>query len=133
MSLSHSSFTFFSNPSGTIQVLDPHRPAISVGQFFAVNGESHIIGETHGADLGCEYRFQGYNTVTLLRDDEKTLESKYGKLTGTLTQTISGNTRTYQQCTFIGFRAFESPWLDGSGVNGWIMRGILLWRQRKRG
>lgn len=133
MSITHSSFTFFSNPSGTIQVAEPHAPPIAIGQFFGVHGESHIIGETYGADLICEYRFQGYSTIALLRTDEKTLESKIGKLKGTLTQTISGNDRAYQQCTFLGFRPFEPPFLDGSGVNGWVMRGILLWRQRRRG
>lgn len=133
MSLSHDSFTFFSNPEGVIQVVQPHQPAIAVGAFFGVIGESHIIGEPQGADLACEYRFQNYNTIATLRSAEKTLEANYGKLTGTLTQTISGNTREYKETTFIGFRAFEAPFLDGSGAHGWVMRGILLWRQRRRG
>lgn len=133
MSLSQNSFVFFSNPSGVIQVIEPHRPVIAVGQFFGVIGESHIIGDPHGADLACEYRFQNYSTIANLRTHEKNLEARYGKLTGTLTQTIAGADRAYKQCTFIGFRSFEPPFLDGSGVNGWVMRGILLWRQRRRG
>lgn len=133
MSLSHSSFSFFSNPSGVVETLSPHEIPIVTGQFFGVIGESHIIGETYGVDLACEYRFQDYATIALLRADKKTLEGKIGKLTGTLTQTILTYDQTFQECTFLGFQPFEAPWFDGSGVHGWVQNGRLLWRQRKRG
>jgi hypothetical protein len=133
MSLSHSSFSFFSLPSGVIEVVSPHQLPIVIQQFLAVNGESHIIGETYGCDLRCEFRFQGYDTITLLRADQKTLEGKQGKLTGTLTQTISTNDSAYQQCTFLGFAASGPPFFDGSGVHDWVQFGHLFWRQRRRG
>jgi hypothetical protein len=133
MSLSHSGFSFFSNPSGVIEEVTPHQLPIVIQQFLGVNGESHIIGETYGCDLRCEFRFQGYNNIALLRADKKTLEGKQGKLTGTLTQTISGSDSSYQQCTFLGFAGTGAPFLDGSGVHGWVQFGYLFWRQRKRG
>lgn len=133
MSLSHSGFSFFSHPSGLIAEIAPHQLPIVIQQFLGVNGESHIIGETYGCDLRCEFRFQGYNTIELLRTDKKTLEGKIGKLTGTLTQTISGADNTYQQCTFLGFAPSGPVFLDGSGVHGYVQFGNLFWRQRKRG
>lgn len=133
MSLSHSSFSFFSLPSGVIEVISPHQLPIVIQQFLGVNGESHIIGETYGADLRCEFRFQNYNTIALLRADQRTLEGKQGKLTGTLTQTISASNSTYQQCTFLGFAPIAPVFLDGSGVHGYVQFGYLFWRQRRRG
>lgn len=134
MSLSHDSFAFFGlGTEGVIEEIGPHQLPIAVGQFFGVVGESHIIGETYGVDLRCSFRFQGYNTITLLRTDKKTLESKIGKLTGTLTQTISGNANAYEDCTFLGFAPLRPPFLDGSGVYGWVQFGHLFWRQRTRG
>lgn len=134
MSLSHSSFTFFSLATdGVIVESAPHQLPIVIGQFLGVLGENHIIGETYGCDLRCSFRFQGYDSLDLLRADKKTLESKIGKLTGTLTQTIGANTYRFQECTFLGFAPSGPPFLDGSGVYGWVQFGNLFWRQRRRG
>lgn len=132
MSLSHDGFTFFSNPSGPIVTAGPHEPQIIVSRFFGLIGESHLLGETWGRDLFCEYRFQGYNTTALLMTDWDTLGQKIVKLTGTLAQTISGNTANFPSCTFLGFVPSRPMFLDGSGVNGWVQPGRLIWRQRVR-
>lgn len=133
MSLSHSGFTYFStqNASGTIQIVSPHDLTIVIGQFFGVVGESHIISEPGGADLACEYRFQDYASLSTLRTAERSMVGWYGKATGTLTKTgADASVQSFRDCTFQKFQPFESPWKDAGG-RGWIMRGILLWRQRR--
>lgn len=120
-------------PSEIIQVIAPHQLPIVTGQFIGVIGESHIIGETYGADLRCDFRFQGYADLASLRADQKTLESKIGKLTGTLSQTVNSSTQTFQCSTFLGFAPSAPAFFDGSGVYGWVQFGQLFWRQRRRG
>ncbi len=135
MALSHDSYAFFTSGSadhGMVRASGPHDLPIQIGRWFGVVGESHIIGEPDGRNLTCELTLQGYNTTTLLQSDLDALQTQAGQLTGTLTETISGNSRTFAQCTFLGYAATAPAFLDGSGVNGWVQFGQLLWRQRIR-
>lgn len=133
MSLSHDGYSFLGVPHGTIVAETPFEMPIVLGQFFGVTGEAHIIGEPYGRDLSCELTLQGYASITALQAAIDALDARAGVLTGTLTETISGNSRTFPQTTFIGFQqAPPGPFLDGSGVYGWVCFGRLLWRQRTR-
>lgn len=132
MALSHDGYSFESADHDPILPASEHELPIVVGQFFGVNGESHIIGEPVGRELFCAITLDGYNTNTLLQAAINTLSSKAGQLTGTLTETISSNSRTFSQCTFLGFFPSGPPFVDGSGVNGWVQSGFLRWRQRKQ-
>lgn len=98
-----------------------------------VLGESHLIDEPKGRNLICEITFQNYATHDLLKADLDTLAAKSGKLTGTLSITLAGNTTTYAKCTYVGVViAPPGPFFDGSGVHGWVAFAALQWRQRNR-
>lgn len=134
MSLSQNSFTFLS--AKHMPVIPPGMPdlPIVVGQFMGVKGESHITGELWGQDLFCDASIDGYSTKAALETSLDTLRVKAGRLTGTLIEVIGAGTRNWEQCTFIGFNIYPpGPFLDGSGVNGWVAFLRLLWRQRKVG
>lgn len=131
MSLSHNGYTYLGHATDSV-IVAGSVPDLQMQrfQFFGLQGEAHVIGESSGVDLSCEFTLQGYNTHALLMSDVGALAGKVGKLTGTLTQTIGGNSNTYPKCTFLGYVASEPPFLDGSGVNGWVSHGRLFWRQR---
>lgn len=133
MSLSHDSFTFFSLKHSPIVAVQSFDLPLVIGQFFGVLGESHITGEPFGRELSCDLVFDGYTGgPDALETDLRTLDSKIGKLTGTLTEVLGSDTRTFPQCTFVGYQALGEPFRDGSGQNGWVLFTRLFWRQRKR-
>lgn len=133
MSLSQNGFAFLSHDHGIVTPHGPFETAIAQGQFFGVIGESHIIGETYGRDLSCEYTMRGYATHGALATDLATLAGYQGVLVGDLTMTIGGNTTTFPKCTFIGVsHSPRGAFLDGSGVHGWTLFARLHWRQRSR-
>lgn len=133
MSLAQNGFAFFSHDHGIITPEGPFETPIVTGQFFGVLGESHIIGETFGRNISCDYIMRGYASHGALATDLATLAAYQGNLVGNLTMTISANTTTFPKCTFLG--VVHSPrgaFLDGSGVHGWVLFARLLWRQRSR-
>lgn len=133
MSLSHDGFSFFSAKHGPVSVLVGFDLPIVFGQFFGVNGESHLIGDPYGRELSCELVMDGYTGTDDLESDLRTLDTKIGALTGTLTETIGGDDRTWGDCTFLGYQTDpRGPFKDGSGQNGWVLFLRLFWRQRKR-
>lgn len=132
MSLSHSGFSF-DGSHGLIVPLQPFELPVVVGQFFGVRGESHIVGETFGRDISCDITFDGYADLEDLQADMEEIDSKIGVLTGDLTETIGGKTRTFVDCTFMGYQQSpRGPFWDGSGQNGWVIDLRLFWRQRRR-
>lgn len=131
MSLSQDAFSFLNAPHLPV-VGGRFDLPITVGQFFGVRGESHIIGEPYGRDLSCEITLQNYATIALLEAALHHYAIRAGRLTGTLTETLGGFSRQFPKCTFLGFEPGSEPFVDGSGVHGWVMFGRLLWRQRQR-
>jgi hypothetical protein len=132
MSLSQDSFDFLDAKHGLVKPATTPELPIVVAQFMGVNGESHLVGEPMGQDLYCDITADGYATKADLDDDLDIMRTKIGKLTGTLVEVHGASTRNWAQCTFLGFQIYpESPFLDGSGVNGWVAKIRLLWRQRK--
>lgn len=130
MSLSHDSYDFLAQPHGVVTPTADPELRLHVGSFFGVKGESHITGEVGGQDLICEIFLEGYATLPLLQTDVDALNARKGTLTGTLTETIDGNDRTFPQCTFLGFQPAGPPFRDGV-TNNWVQFGTLLWRWRK--
>lgn len=138
MSLSHDGYDFNAPLHDPIVTPDSPELQIVVSQFMGVEGESHLIGKKGGCDLFARVLFRDYSTPTLLKTDIDEVISKVGTLTGTLTETLNGNTRTFTHCTFLGLMEIPPPgggqtgmFRDGSGVHGWIQYAILRWRKRQ--
>lgn len=132
MSLSQNGFSFLDAKHMPIVPGGPFELPVVNGQFFGVQGESHIIGEPFGRELFCDVTLDGYASTAALEDDLRTLDTKIGKLTGTLSETIGAGTRTFPLSTFLGYQTFPpGAFLDGSGQNGWVIMLRLVWRQRK--
>jgi hypothetical protein len=132
MSLSQDSFAFLSMPHGQVCAEGPFELAIIPGRFFGVRGEAHLVGETGGRNLYCDFTLRGYETPDALHAALEDLESRAGTLTGALTMTVGSGTRTFQKCTFLGFQPDpRGPFYEGSNQGfGWMLFGRLLWRQR---
>lgn len=102
--------------------------SFGVQRFFGVPGEYHLQGRPHGRDLSTWCHPSGYSTRSDIQDAIDLINTFQGD-SGTVTLTIDGNTTTFENCIFQGFEPDEEPWLDGSGTNGWQVRGTLRWRQ----
>lgn len=98
--------------------------------FFGVVGEQNLIGEKHSRDLTAWVLPSGYATHLLLHDGIETVNGYIGT-SGSMVCTIGADIKTFTNCIFEGFETEEDPWLDGSGVNGWMVRGIMKFRQIK--
>lgn len=101
----------------------------SVQTFFGVTGEFHLQGRMHGRDLTAWCWPSGYASHAAIQDAIESINSYIGT-SGTMTCTI-GTDKTYANTVFDGFELEEDPWYDGSGVNGWQVRGTLKFRQVK--
>ena len=112
---------------GTIQAQPPAFDQV-VQSFFGVDGEFHLIGKLHGRDLTCWLLLYGFSTHALVQTGVTLLNALILE-NGTLSHTIDTNTTTYDDTVFLGFTPDEDPWLDGSGVNGWQVRGTMKFRQ----
>lgn len=106
------------------------QPQLVIGEFFGVLGEAHLLGESSGRDLTCQYMLSGFATSALLAAQIADIESYINVLTGTVT--ISGNiSASHRFCTFLAYD--HGPmFYDGSGVNFWIVEGRLRWRQQRQ-
>lgn len=102
----------------------------SVQQFFGLQGEYYLLGEKHGRDLSTWCIPSGYASHEALHDAIETINDLIG-VNGTMTWTSGSDIKTFANTIFDGFETEEEPWLDGSGVNGWQVRGILKFRQVK--
>lgn len=135
MTLSHDSYAFESPAAhGMVTPASEHEPQLIVGTFIGVEGESHILPDaTWGRDLICLVTFDGYASTTALQSDLDTIQSKVGTLTGTLTETIGGNDRTFLQCTFLGLLIPQRGMFADGATGNWVLKdAILRWRQRAR-
>lgn len=127
MALSHDGYNFESAKHGAVEYGELETPLI-VAEFNGVVGVSVIADEPKGQLLRCRAWIDGYASLTLVQDAVDAIQAKQGTLTGTLTVT-GGAADTIERCTFSKFTP-ERPFLDGSGVHGWVCRGILAWIRR---
>ena len=117
-----------SNLHGIVHPSQPADLPITIGRFFGVRGESHLLGRTYGRPLECEYLLSDFDDPADLKNLLVSMDLKVGELTGDLAQT--GNwSQTFGDCTFIGFER-GIPFFDGSGEHGWCVEGRLKWIQR---
>lgn len=129
MAISHDGYDFENQHHGDIRPTSPPRLQLVVAEFAGLDGESHLVGGLTGRELTCRYLMDGYASRTALKTATDAIHAQTGQLTGTIT--ITGNlARTIPKCTFLGF-VHEEGRYDGSGVNGWFVRGLLIWRQRQ--
>ncbi len=134
MSIVHDGITLaVDDHHGLVTPVAAHELPIAVAKFFGVNGEGHIVaGGQYGRELVCDIMFDGYASRAALQAALDLMDS-YPRtpLTGTVVQTIGADVKEEKHCTFIGFLPSRPPFLDGSGVHGWVQFGTLRWRQRK--
>jgi hypothetical protein len=125
MALTHDSYTF-TGLAGVVRPDETFELPLQIGRFAGVQGELHLVGKLKGRQLRASYILSGNASVAALNTAVKNLSQQAGQLTGTLTQDSS----SFQKCTFLGY--FERDrFVDGSGVNGWVSQGFLIWRQRE--
>lgn len=100
-------------------------------RWFGTIGELTFVGGKSGRDLSCWMIVRGYASQLLLLTAVDVINEEIGGF-GTLTITISGEADTvFTNVLFNGFEPQEEPWRDGSGVNGWQVKGNLSFRQVK--
>lgn len=106
----------------------PWEYARTVQTFFGVVGEYHLHGRARGRDLAAWVMPTGYASHANLQTDIDALNSLVGAF-GSMTWTAGADSKTFTNCIFQGFSVDEDPWYDGSGVNGWQVRGTIRFRQ----
>lgn len=101
--------------------------------FYGVAGSVEIRDAEHGRMVMIEARFGGYSTPALLQAALYVVDGKAGSLNdSTLTVVLGASSCTYRNCTFVKFNRSSKMQYDGSGVNGWYIDGVLVFRQLKR-
>jgi hypothetical protein len=96
------------------------------GQFPGVRGETHLKDKMKGRDIPIVVRYRGFETRALLEAAMDELEDYKGN-DGSLVV----DDRTYESCTFASMRRVERTFPDGSGLHGWTVKVLLVFRQRE--
>lgn len=135
MGISHGGYTFEGIDSHSMPLAERPETNDVTDQFMGIKGESEITDSPHGRDIRIRADFIGYSTYALLSAAMSRVEAKQNQITDqTLTFTpiqAGEDPATFVHCTFKGVDYDGEPFLDGSGVNGWIQRTTLMWRQLK--
>jgi len=97
--------------------------------FFGVAGEVVFLGAAEGRDITIVYTMTGHSSHDDLQDGIAQFNLALGESGDLIIDLGGGDTTTYTNCIFYGFEPQETPWLDGSGVNGWQCKGTLRFRQ----
>ncbi len=111
------------HPHGSI-VASAYDAARVTQRWFGVNGEMTLTGGISGRNLSCWLLLTGYASHGLLHAGLANLQG-LANTSGTL----DVNGLEFLNCIFLGFEPEEEPWLDGSGVNGWQVKGTMRFRQ----
>lgn len=94
-----------------------------------VVGSAHLVHARTSRPLSCSYRIHGYATRALAEAALRAIDALTDTLFGTVSNTVSGDTVTWENCTFMGYERGEIRY-DGSGEHGWWVEGRLNWIQR---
>lgn len=114
----------FGNPShGTVKE-SPWDQPVAVQSYFGIKGELHLIGKNQGRDLELDIMLWNGADEAAIRTAQNAIADQQG-LSGTLTV----NGLTWPNVRFVAFTPSEAPFQDGSGQLGWILRGVLKFRQ----
>lgn len=115
-----------------VLVLGPWDFERQVSTYPGLEGELHLTGKRYGRKLSIDYHFLGFESAALLYTALDIVDQQLLNTSGTLLITGNGSPgQPIQNCTFDGFQPAGPVRWDGSGVNGWHIRGQLVWTQRK--
>jgi hypothetical protein len=95
-----------------------------VQTWHGVTGAAVLFGGQTTRLLTLEVTFRGFATEALLRTHVATVQSHIFD-SGTLT--VDGI--SWPQSAFLGFQPQDQPFLDASGVHGYVQSGQLTFRQ----
>lgn len=112
-----------SHPHGSIRA-GAYDAARVTQRWFGVNGEMTFTGGISGRELSCWLWLSGYASQGELQSGLANLQ---GLANTSGTMTASGI--EFLNVIFLGFEPEEDPWYDGSGVNGWQLKGTMRFRQ----
>lgn len=102
----------------------------SVQKWFGLEGEYHLLGQSHGRNLEAWVQLSGFASESALQSGFYAV-NEFINSYGSLVVTIGGVTATYTNTVFNGAEMEEEPWLDASGINGWIVMTSYKFRQVK--
>jgi len=111
------------HPHGSIKA-GQYDAARVTQRWFGVNGEMTLTGGISGRELSCWLILTGYASHGLLHAGLANLQG-LANTSGTLD--VDG--LEFLNVIFLGFEPEEDPWYDGSGVNGWQVKGMMRFRQ----
>lgn len=111
------------HPHGSIKA-GPYDYARATQKWFGTNGEYTMTGGISGRELSCWLLLTGYNSHGDLHAGLANLQG-LANTSGTLD--VDG--LEFLNVIFNGFELEEDPWLDGSGVHGWQVKGMMKFRQ----
>lgn len=133
MSIVLGAYTF---PCGDLHQLplpEPFDTATQDISFYGVPGSVEVTDAYHGRTIAIGCNFQNFDTFPLLEAALYVVDGKYTVLVDVdLTITIQGYPIVYPNCSFRGFMREGPAFLDGSGQNGWVQVGTLIFRQLLR-
>lgn len=131
MSLVHNGVTLFGDNTHSDVFEAPYDFPVQIGQWFGLQGESHLIGQTHGRELFCEVDATGYATPGAILTAMTALRNYINQpLHGDLVITFpSGGTNTEPSCTFTGLHKVQ-PGIRHNPVDStYYTKLIMTWRQ----
>jgi len=102
----------------------------STQRFFGVDGAYILTGGRHTRELTAWLQPFGYASHYALQAAIADVNS-YINLYGTMIWSVGSDTGYYQTTVFNGLEVDEDPWLDASGINGWIAMCTLKFTQVK--
>ena len=123
VTLGAGSFNFGAPLHGTLKEGPWDQPVV-IQSYFGIVGEQHLVGRVQGRDLELDIMLFNATDEATLRTGTNAIGAQQG-LSGTLTI----NSLTWLNVRFVGFTPQEAPFVDGSGQNGWCVRGVLRFRQ----
>lgn len=129
MSLDFSGYDFEAPGIHGIPQVGPWEVGKAIKRFFGVAGEYQLTGSAHSRSIVIPVHYTGLASLQALLADV-TAVSEYQETIGTFTVDLGGgDSSSFDLCKFLGLELDEDPWKDGSGVNGWQVRGKLSFRQ----
>lgn len=115
---------------GLVVPVGPPDVPIVAHIFGDVEGVQHMIGQPGEQRVRAQVTYTGFASYAAAMTWHNTLYRKAGQLTGEIIVTGSSANWTSPPATFLGFAPTEAPFPDGSGVHGYVLRGLLLWTVR---
>ena len=123
MTISLGGYNFESVKHGTL-LAPPYAVQESVQSWWGVSGAAILLGKQTVRENTIEVTFTGYTSESDLRSAVATMQGHVGD-NGTLD--VDGV--SWPKSYFKGFMPDGPPFKDGSGVNGWVQFGKLMFTQ----